>query len=120
MTPGWIGFTATALVGAVIILLLFDFNRRVRRINNRAEAKERIEAELAARDAALEGAEPPLDERAGGDAEQDRAADDGNRTFLQLTPEDTCGGFGRRRAVGARRFAVHLQRRKGIAQVSHS
>lgn len=77
VTPGWIGFTATALVGLVIILLMFDFNRRVRRINNRAEAKERIEAELAARDAALEGAEPPLEERSAGDAEQDRAADVG-------------------------------------------
>ncbi|WP_051222929.1 hypothetical protein [Agrococcus lahaulensis] len=75
VTPGWIGFTATALVGLVIILLLFDFNRRVRRINNRAEAKERIEAELAARDAELAGAEPRPEERSGGDAEQDRAAD---------------------------------------------
>ncbi|WP_425843493.1 hypothetical protein [Agrococcus sp. TSP3-2-1] len=79
VTPGWIGFTATALVGLVIILLMFDFNRRVRRINNRAEAKERIEAELAARDAeaadAAEGADA-LDEGRS-DPEQDRAADAG-------------------------------------------
>lgn len=47
VTPGWIGFTATALVAAVVMLLLWDFNRRVRRISDRAEAKERIEAELA-------------------------------------------------------------------------
>ena len=78
VTPGWIGFTATALVGLVIILLMFDFNRRVRRINNRAEAKERIEAELAARDADdAEGADPLLDQGAEGVAEHDRAADAG-------------------------------------------
>lgn len=66
VTPGWVGFTATAVVGAIIILLLLDFNRRVRRINNRAEAKERIEAELAARDARAEGLDPLLDEEARG------------------------------------------------------
>ena len=54
VTPGVIGFTATALVAGVIILLLFDFNRRVRRINDRADAKERLEAELAAQAAAEE------------------------------------------------------------------
>lgn len=48
VTPGVIGFAATALVAFAVILLLWDFNRRVRRINDRAEAKERIEAELAA------------------------------------------------------------------------
>lgn len=47
VTPGWIGFTATALVAIVIMALMWDFNRRVRRISDRAEAKERIEAELA-------------------------------------------------------------------------
>jgi hypothetical protein len=75
VTPGWIGFTATALIGAVIILLMLDFNRRVRRINNRAEAKERIEAELAARDAADSSAEPLLVERAEGAVERDAAAE---------------------------------------------
>lgn len=77
VTPGWIGFTATAIIGLVIILLMFDFNRRVRRINNRAEAKERIEAELAARDAEVEGAEPLSDAGAAGDGERDSAADAG-------------------------------------------
>ncbi|MCR8671664.1 hypothetical protein, partial [Agrococcus sp. HG114] len=68
VTPGWIGFTATALVAVVIMLLLWDFNRRVRRINNRAEAKERIAAELAERDAAAARA-------SGGDAASDAVAD---------------------------------------------
>ncbi|MGC5077065.1 hypothetical protein [Agrococcus sp. DT81.2] len=51
VTPGVIGFAVTALIAIAVILLLWDFNRRVRRINDRAEVKERIEAELAAREA---------------------------------------------------------------------
>jgi hypothetical protein len=51
VTPGWIGFAVTALIAIAVIVLLWDFNRRVRRINDRADVKERIEAELAARDA---------------------------------------------------------------------
>ena len=80
VTPGWIGFTATALVAGVIILLLFDFNRRVTRIQHRAEAKERIEAELAERDAAAAAARSAADDEerqttdAPGDAEREPAA----------------------------------------------
>jgi len=47
VTPGVIGFAVTALIAVAVILLLWDFNRRVRRINDRADVKERIEAELA-------------------------------------------------------------------------
>ena len=49
VTPGVIGFAVTALIAVAVILLLWDFNRRVRRINDRADVKERIEAELAQR-----------------------------------------------------------------------
>jgi hypothetical protein len=52
VTPGWEGFLVTALIGAAIIALMFVFFRQVTRINNRAEARERIEAELAEREAA--------------------------------------------------------------------
>lgn len=65
VTPGVIGFAVTALIAVAVILLLWDFNRRVRRINDRAEVKERIEAELAERDAQrAQRAEPapPTDE----------------------------------------------------------
>lgn len=48
VTPGVIGFAVTAIVAIAIMLLMYDFNRRVRRINDRAEVKERIDAELAA------------------------------------------------------------------------
>ncbi|MFA4841246.1 MAG: hypothetical protein WC580_06035 [Agrococcus sp.] len=62
VTPGVIGFAVTAIIAVVVILLLWDFNRRVRRINDRADAKARIEEELAAREA--QRAEPgaPADE----------------------------------------------------------
>lgn len=47
VTPGVIGFAAIALVAAVVMLLMWDFNRRVRRINDRADARERLLAEVA-------------------------------------------------------------------------
>ncbi|MCH1882402.1 hypothetical protein [Agrococcus sp. ARC_14] len=62
VTPGVIGFAVTALVAVAVILLLWDFNRRVRRINDRADARERLLAEVAAAqrparaDAGVEGA----------------------------------------------------------------
>ncbi|ROR64832.1 hypothetical protein [Agrococcus jenensis] len=51
VTPGVVGFAATVLVAVAVMLLMWDFNRRVRRINDRAHIKERIEAELAEREA---------------------------------------------------------------------
>jgi len=63
VTPGVIGFAVTALVAVVVMLLMYDFNRRVRRINDRADVKERIEAELAARDAQrAEAGDPSIDD----------------------------------------------------------
>lgn len=63
VTPGVIGFAVTAVIALVVILLLWDFNRRVRRINDRADVKERIEAELAERRASeqREAAPAPID-----------------------------------------------------------
>lgn len=48
VTPGVLGFVAIALVAGVVMVLMWDFNRRVRRINDREEAKERLLAEIAA------------------------------------------------------------------------
>ncbi|SFS14376.1 hypothetical protein SAMN04487783_1829 [Agrococcus baldri] len=48
VTPGVIGFAVTAIVAVAVMLLMWDFNRRVRRINDREEAKERLLAEMAA------------------------------------------------------------------------
>ncbi|MFC7431036.1 MULTISPECIES: hypothetical protein [unclassified Agrococcus] len=55
VTPGVIGFIATAVVAIAVCLLLFDMNRRVRRVKYREE----VRAEIAAEQAAAEGASAP-------------------------------------------------------------
>lgn len=64
VTPGVIGFAVTAIVAIVIMLLMYDFNRRVRRINDRADVKARIDAEVAAREGepAAAGTDTPIDD----------------------------------------------------------
>ena len=56
VTPGVVGFIATFFVAGVTVLLVIDMVRRVRRVNYRAQVREQLEAEVAARDAA--GADP--------------------------------------------------------------
>ena len=48
VTPGPEGFVAIIFVAALVVLLGFDLNRRVRRNTYRAEIKERLAAEIAA------------------------------------------------------------------------
>jgi hypothetical protein len=48
VTPGVIGFIVTIAIMAVVLLLVLDMVRRIRRVNYRAEARERIAAEEAA------------------------------------------------------------------------
>lgn len=52
VTPGVWGFVLTAVVAIAVVALGFDMVRRIRRTNYKAEITERLEAELAARDAA--------------------------------------------------------------------
>jgi hypothetical protein len=52
VTPGVVGFIATFFVAAVTVLLVIDMVRRVRRVTYRAQVREQLEAEVAARDAA--------------------------------------------------------------------
>ena len=47
VTPGVIGFVATAIVGVASIFLIIDMNRRMRRIRYREEAKINVDAEEA-------------------------------------------------------------------------
>lgn len=51
VTPGIWGFVATALVAVAVVFLGFDMVRRIRRTNYKAEINEKLQAELAARDA---------------------------------------------------------------------
>ncbi len=48
VTPGVWGFTITVLVMVAVILLIIDMVRRLRRLNYRAEIRERLEQEAAA------------------------------------------------------------------------
>jgi hypothetical protein len=48
VTPGVWGFVVTAAIGIVVILLVLDMIRRLRRVNYRAEIRDRIAAEQAA------------------------------------------------------------------------
>lgn len=58
VTPGPAGFVAIALVAVAAVLLAIDMARRVRRNTYRAEIQERLQAEIAARNAAeAEGAD---------------------------------------------------------------
>jgi flagellar biosynthesis/type III secretory pathway M-ring protein FliF/YscJ len=56
VTPGIWGFVLTFLIMVVVVLLVLDMVRRIRRVNYRAEVREQLEAERAAQEVqALEG-----------------------------------------------------------------
>ncbi|GAA4052353.1 MULTISPECIES: hypothetical protein [Agromyces] len=69
VTPGVEGFVITFIVMAVVLLLVLDMVRRIRRVNYRAEARERLDAEERAA-AEGDGSGAPT-ERPGGDAASD-------------------------------------------------
>jgi len=48
VTPGVWGFVITALIMIAVILLIIDMVRRLRRLNYRAEIRQRLEDERAA------------------------------------------------------------------------
>lgn len=52
VTPGVIGFLVTFGFMIVVVLLILDMVRRLRRLRYRAEARERIEAEARAAESA--------------------------------------------------------------------
>ncbi|GAA2089057.1 hypothetical protein GCM10009840_29370 [Pseudolysinimonas kribbensis] len=61
VTPGPWGFAVMAAIGVVVILLILDMVRRLRRVNYRAQIRERLEAEEAAKASGTTG------DAAGGD-----------------------------------------------------
>ncbi|WP_198410413.1 hypothetical protein [Mycetocola zhujimingii] len=48
VTPGVWGFVVTFVIAAAVVALIFDMQRRVRRVNYKAEIDERLQEELAA------------------------------------------------------------------------
>ncbi|WP_309102251.1 hypothetical protein [Microbacterium sp.] len=75
VTPGFVGFAAIVIVLIAVILLIWDMNRRIRRVRYREEVRAELDAEQAARS---EGGASPKDATTG-IADHD-APDAGTRT----------------------------------------
>ncbi len=67
VTPGPWGFLVIALLAVVVILLITDMMRRIRRGRVRADIREELDAEARAEAAAESGSEPA--DTDGGDPE---------------------------------------------------
>ncbi|WP_309066525.1 hypothetical protein [Microbacterium sp.] len=65
VTPGFAGFAIIVLLLVAVVLLIWDMNRRIRRVRYRAEVREELDAEEAAANAAAEDGARPRD--TGGD-----------------------------------------------------
>ena len=61
VTPGVIGFIVVLLIAVATLLLCLDVVRRIRRTTYRAQIAERLEAEIAARDAGSTSPRTPED-----------------------------------------------------------
>ncbi|SJN29074.1 hypothetical protein FM104_06345 [Microbacterium esteraromaticum] len=48
VTPGFAGFAIVVLIVIAVILLIWDMNRRIRRVRYREEVREELDAEQAA------------------------------------------------------------------------
>ncbi|MFF1878654.1 hypothetical protein [Leifsonia sp. NPDC058230] len=57
VTPGYVGFLVTFAIAVVVILLIIDMVRRIRRVRYRAEIAEKLDAEQAGREERPEGDE---------------------------------------------------------------
>ncbi|WP_417554355.1 hypothetical protein [Microbacterium sp.] len=51
VTPGFAGFAVVIVIVAAVILLIWDMNRRIRRVRYRDEVREELDAEQAELDA---------------------------------------------------------------------
>ncbi|MFY9712302.1 MAG: hypothetical protein WAK00_02410 [Microbacterium sp.] len=51
VTPGFVGFAAIVIVLVAVVLLIWDMNRRIRKVRYREEVRAELDAEEAARSA---------------------------------------------------------------------
>ena len=76
VTPGFVGFAAIVVVVIAVILLIWDMNRRIRRVRYREEVRDELDAEEAARaegDIAAPGSGAPVsDGTIDPDSDEDR------------------------------------------------
>jgi len=70
VSPGPVGFIAIFFVAVVVLLLMVDMTRRIRRTRYREEIRGRLEAEKLEADLARDSA-PDRDLRGPGDADAD-------------------------------------------------
>ncbi|MDQ0892909.1 hypothetical protein [Agromyces ramosus] len=73
VTPGIWGFVVTFLLMVVVVLLILDMVRRIRRTNYRAQVREQLDAE--ARDAELGEADGQATDAADGEPRDDERPD---------------------------------------------
>ncbi|MGM7670842.1 hypothetical protein [Microbacterium sp. A93] len=76
VTPGPAGFAVIIIVLIAVILLIWDMNRRIRRVRYREEVREELDAEEAANAAAQGTDAVASDDAASEDAASDAAASD--------------------------------------------
>jgi len=63
VTPGFAGFALMVFLVAVVVLLIWDMNRRIRRVRYREEVREQLDAEQAdAQAGAAPGSDPDSDD----------------------------------------------------------
>jgi len=61
VTPGFAGFALMVFLVAAVVLLIWDMNRRIRRVRYREEVREELDAEQAAAEAATDTGTRPAD-----------------------------------------------------------
>ncbi|GAA3928617.1 hypothetical protein [Microbacterium soli] len=74
VTPGFAGFAVVILVVAAVVLLIWDMNRRIRRVRYRDEVRAELDAEQAAAEAARGAGDdggPDADRRPGAEEAPD-------------------------------------------------
>ncbi|HTN55931.1 MAG TPA: hypothetical protein VLZ82_07075 [Microbacterium sp.] len=48
VTPGFVGFAMMVILVVAVVLLIWDMNRRIRRVRYREEVRDQLDAEQAA------------------------------------------------------------------------
>lgn len=79
VTPGPAGFAVIIIVVIAVVLLIWDMNRRVRRVRYRGEVREELDAEEAAAAGIQDAAAPADSDGAGPETGSDESDPDDRR-----------------------------------------
>ncbi|MGB3374725.1 MAG: hypothetical protein WBA87_06250 [Microbacterium sp.] len=58
VTPGFVGFALMVVLVVAVVLLIWDMNRRIRRVRYREEVRDELDAEQAAAEAERSDEDP--------------------------------------------------------------